>query len=250
MRQKYLYEAEPSRVLVPAIPRTGPWSGDNQLGSLAKYGPDRRGRQTILKLDEWGPPDVWTLSLFLTQTFRTFNGFGITAEINFGVGGGTQTVEIDWVNGAQISLPLNAVNVVAKFQDVDVAAEGSGLALGVQLARGPRAGLELPRLTLLENFTIANTVTTAPLRLPAFAKNLIFVPSTMSTANVGSVFNAAALITTISGNDAGAFNVETLDGTRMALGRKLPVTGQARFWQMAQATGGPIDVTVYAEIDG
>src|SRR6266700_163117 len=97
------------------IPSNGSWTGNNQLGALVDFAPDSNARQTILKLDEWGPPEEWTISLFLRDQQQEFSALGIQAEINFGVGGGTQTVFVDWANGVEITKTMNAVNVIAQY---------------------------------------------------------------------------------------------------------------------------------------
>lgn len=173
--------------IVSTIPREGIWSGYNQLGFEAKYGPDRRQTQTILKLDEWGPPEVWTVSLFLLQKLESFNGFGVTTRINFGAGGSTQVVEIDWLNGAQISLPMNAINVQALFSDIDVTTEGAGLSLGVQLARGTRGGLRGPVRTIAEDITVGALAQSAVFEIPAFARAVYAVSTAKLTGGAAQL---------------------------------------------------------------
>lgn len=103
--------------IIPA--KRGPWTGNNQLGNERAFAPDENNRQTILKLDEWGFPRQWTLSLGLTYDTRLYDPagsfFSMTAEVEFGVGGVTQFLEMDWLQGAAIALPMNALNVVASF---------------------------------------------------------------------------------------------------------------------------------------
>lgn len=231
------------------VPRNGGWSGDNQLGRQQPYGPDNRGRQTILKMDEWGPPEIWTVSLYLTQAIEDFNGFGVTAEIGFGVGGSTQVVKVDWVNGCQISLPMNAINVMAIFEDVDITTEGQGLQLGVQLCRGARGGQDLPRLTMAE-FVEATSVN-VQYRIPNFAKNIVIVPD--EAVGFASFYSADLRVQLFSGNNAGGLHTTAAaDGTRTVAGQiRLPVTGQARFVDIEYVGVGALPrYTMYAEIDG
>ena len=70
--------------VAPVIPSSGWWTGNNQLGNEVAFAPDANNRQTILKLEEWGPPEVWTVSLFLTHEIAAFNAFDVTAELDFG----------------------------------------------------------------------------------------------------------------------------------------------------------------------
>jgi hypothetical protein len=158
--------------VAPVIPSSGWWTGNNQLGNEVAFAPDTNNRQTILKLEEWGPPEVWTVSLFLTHEIEAFNAFDVTAELDFGAGGATQIVQMDWVNGAQISVPMNAIDVIATFKNVDITTIGSGIRLGVQVGRGRRAGCAVPTLTMLDNvFLAANNVFPELVEIPAFAKH-------------------------------------------------------------------------------
>lgn len=243
--------------VVPVIPRDGLWSGYNQLGYQASYGPDQRQNQTILKLDEWGPPEVWTISLYTKQKFTDFNGYNIKARINFGAGGSTQVYECDWINGTQISLPMNAINVVAIFDDVSVTTEGNGLEVGVQLARGSRGGTRPPVLTLFENLTIAGNGDTSDLiELPEFAKRVIVIPTAMSNAEYAVFFSNTTELLTTSGNTIGTINTGEIRGDKAPNGYlELPVIGSARFAKVANLNAGAppgvsIVCSMYVELDG
>ena len=105
--------------------KRGPWSGNNQLGIEREFLPDENNRQTILRLDEWGFPEIWTLCLGLIfdadlyGSSGTLSGpFSVVAEVEFGCGGVIQYLEMDWIQGACIALPMNALNVVASFGTV------------------------------------------------------------------------------------------------------------------------------------
>lgn len=238
--------------VVATIPREGLWSGYNQLGYLAKYGPDQRQTQTILKLDEWGPPEVWTVSLYVKGDFTLFDGFNIRARINFGAGGSTQVYECDWLNGTQISLPMNAINVEAIFDDVDVQTEGKGLSVGVQLARGARGGTTPPVLTLAEQVTIVGGGSSAIIRLPNFAKNVYAIPAEgFDTTSIAAFYSGVTALQLYSGNNPG-FSVASITGTQMAQGMKLPVAGSARFVVFYNGNGAlvPLDVSIVTELDG
>jgi hypothetical protein len=115
--------ADNAVAIIPA--KRGPWTGNNQLGIERHFAPDSNNRQSILKLDEWGFPQVWTLSLGLTYDAFLYGAggglagaFAVVAEIEFGTGGVIQVVEVDWLQGMSIALPLNALNVVASYSSV------------------------------------------------------------------------------------------------------------------------------------
>lgn len=105
----------PPPVVVPIEPRIGPWTGNNNLGSVSKWVPSALGTQTIFKMPEWGMPRVWTVSLGIFKPEELGNNaYDFTAEVVFGVGGCAQSLEMDWVNGAMVQVPANAIEVVAR----------------------------------------------------------------------------------------------------------------------------------------
>lgn len=133
---------------VPAMPMdNAAWSGSNSLGNIVDFAPDDNNRQIILKLDEWGPPDMWTISLAIDRTIPNmiWGGsatFEIVALIDFGVGGSTQRIEADWIDGTMLTVPMNALSVTAVYENPWP--YFSGLRLGAQIARGTRAGSYAP----------------------------------------------------------------------------------------------------------
>lgn len=236
-------------IVANIIPKNGAWSGDNQLGYQAKYGPDQRQTQTILKLDEWGPPEIWTISLYILNGLKTFDGFGLKARIDFGAGGSTQVVEIDWANGAQISLPMNAVNVQAIWHDT-ITAEGAGLQVGVQLSRGTRGGTLPPRLTLEKHLDIPGAGSTTILPLPAFAKTMWFSPTQPDSAGLALVYSANVIMSLYEGNTGGALISSAADGVQMKAGVGCPVIGDARYYAIRNQGASPFALAIYADIDG
>lgn len=104
--------------VVPPVPNMqAPWSGSPNLGNTVDFAPDANSRQTVLKLDEWGPPEMWTITLGMeTAGWEPLQGFAVIAEITYGSGGATQTITIDWATGARISLPMNSVSIVARYE--------------------------------------------------------------------------------------------------------------------------------------
>lgn len=234
--------------VVPVTPSNGSWSGNNQLGTETKFAPDSNNRQTVLKLDEWGPPEIWTVSLYIRDDLQTFNGLDIAAIVEFGAGGSTQTIELDWSNGTQISLPMNAVNVIAVVRSVTAFnSEGPGLHLGVQLSRGRRGGSIPPR------FTIASAVVMPiagiqTFQIPNFAKNVVLIADDLGSTS--KLYNVGVDVAANTGLPSGGTDVAVLDGTQLLSGNKLPVIGGARSVIVTNGSGASFTYSIYAELDG
>lgn len=117
------------------------WSGSNSLGNVVEFQPSADNRQMVLKLDEWGPPEMWTISLGLSNVPPSMNineVFRITSEIEFGVGGATQIVETDWGNGMMFSVPMNAVNIAARYEFISevLPSDYTSIRLSAMISRG------------------------------------------------------------------------------------------------------------------
>lgn len=178
--------------VIPA--KQGPWSGNNQLGIERHFSPDANNRQTILKLDEWGFPEVWTLCLGMSE-YSTFDNpdpisFSVTAEVEFGCGGVIQTVEMDWLQGMSISLPMNALNLVASYRTGS--GEGStsipaDLRLRANIVRG-RAHRSKPTLTVF----VPEGETT--IEIPKFAQRVTVLPFADVSRNPFDYYSADAYV--------------------------------------------------------
>lgn len=131
------------------------WSGNNELGielPLSDVPVNSVFERTVLKLDEFGPPRVWTLLLGTNfdpagdSTAATL----LTALIEPGGGGTTQAIRADWINGTVLRLPMNSVSVkVRGFLGPAVTAGASipnDIRVRVSLAEGDIGGLP-PQLT-------------------------------------------------------------------------------------------------------
>lgn len=227
---------------IPIIPaKRGPWTGNNQLGIQRKFAPDDNNRQTILKLDEWGFPETWTLCLGLDFDHLQWNptpgfsaSFDVTAVIDFGIGGVMQTVEMDWVNGASIVLPMNAVNVIAQY-NLDVATEAFGaseppldLKLRASIARGVLSQTEPTR-----TYRSAREEGVFSLDLPPFARELRVFPIAGEDTSIYSFFAQSGTIrfntgtVTTPGLDLGCYTwqqlVEYLSIAESICGRPVPI---------------------------
>lgn len=232
----------------PVIPSNGSWSGNNQLGNEVPFAPDSNNRQTVLKLDEWGPPEIWTVSLYMVNGLADFGSFNVQAHIEFGSGGTTQIETVDWVNGMQISLPMNAVNVIAEYKQVDVTDAGRGIRLGVQLSRGRRGGSQPPVLTLSDELFVGSMTTSAPIEIPKFATRIKFMPTLPGDT---TAFSANTTYFIVSGNNGASFNVQAITGDKLLANDGLEVFGASRFIRINNNDAAlNVRVVVYAELEG
>lgn len=159
-------------------PRRGGWSGNNELGYYLDIEGSTDLRKSVLKLSEWGMPEVWSIMLGLDTGNVNFTTtptvFGLIAELAAGSGGTTQEVEVDWVNGTCISLPMNALSVIVSY---DQALSGIPLDYGtlrarVTLGRGVRQGPDPIRTLHVDEADIAPGNFSEYVKIPAFARRL------------------------------------------------------------------------------
>lgn len=257
MGKKYPSVADDRRQpIVPrvasVVPRNGGWSGDNQLGSVVSFQRNARATQTILKMDEWGPPEMWTVSLCINE--RPASGlfvFDVEAEINFGVGGATQTLKCDWNVGTQISVVMNAVNVVARYRSVSIGIAEDALKLSVQIARGGRATSGIPPVYTVikgENLLATETVREP---LPDFTKSVRLMASSLSApggvtaTQIANVFADDVIVSVLDATDSVMNAYRGSDFLRMP---SLPVSGGARFVHVSNESGNTININVLAEL--
>lgn len=215
------------------VPRTGWWSDYPQFGEEQAFAPDAQNRQTILKADELGPPEVYTLTLGISYSEQNWPGSGrafeVEAEINFGAGGATQVVRIDWVQGAQISLPMNAVNVVATYNIDALGAPRppDDLRLSVMLGRGPALGKA--QWTDPTPFSLVPAAQTMPRRIAAFASRIRVLASNPAGADL--IYTAGNFLVFLGGPLTGDEQVAAvrLDGYLNAIGEGIVIPGQAKY---------------------
>lgn len=177
--------------------RKGVWSGNNQLGFEQVFGPDANNEQTILKLDEWGMPAVWTVMLGITfddELIRVPSDsaqFFINALVTIGVGGATQALSVDWKNGTCFSAPMNALNVVARYDFGAVGAIPDSTRLRVLLARGSK-GSDYPATN--SRFFTAGAGSFFTERIPDMATSVQILPNATPIAPDGNCYDPANLI--------------------------------------------------------
>lgn len=162
--------------------KTGPWSGFNQLGQEKAFAPDANNLQTALKLDEWGFPERWTLALGLDipDSGLPAGGFDVTALVEFGAGGVTQRLEMDWLAGASITIPMNALTVVAQYSfgrnEGGDPVLPEGLRLRTSLSRGACVSGRATRSFVFMGADIVPLI----VPIPPFAKNVSIYPNAPS----------------------------------------------------------------------
>lgn len=152
------------------------WSGNNELGRQADFAPDSNNRQMIIKLNEWGEPQVWTVMLGIDYTPNLLSDtsfFDLTAEVQAGVGGTTQEFEVDWGEGTQFSCPFNALTVTAKYTVIGgtTLEVPSDLKLRATVGRKPLSNTSPPTRSLTTE-SVAPAGISAPIIIPKFARRL------------------------------------------------------------------------------
>lgn len=169
----------PPPVVVPIEPKIGPWTGNNNLGSAAPWVPSALGTQTIFKMPEWGMPRIWTVSLGIFKPSEAGNNaYDFTAQVVFGVGGCVQYLEMDWINGAMVQVPANAIEVVARQYKDQYTGHVPGITtdainLSVMVAHGT---VGVPSATRSFEFYLdvaGSGANTAFIKIPPFARYFI-----------------------------------------------------------------------------
>jgi hypothetical protein len=204
-----------------AYPRNGVWSGNNQLGVELPFQPDTNNVQTIFKLDEWGFPETWTISLAqrLDRDLVAGEVFDAVGLIDFGAGGIQQSFEVDWVEGTIFSLPMNAINIRARWNEVALIAgilPPDGMRISVQISKGATRHARATR-TLFFN-VIAGTSSDIR-RIPDFSKSVILTP--INAASAAALYAATTSIEMLANNTA-------VNPSLVALGSQLGPTSAFR----------------------
>jgi hypothetical protein len=174
--------------VVPPIPNMqAPWSGSPNLGNTADYAPDSNMRQVVLKMDEWGPPEVWSLSLGIeSENWVVGDNVAPVAEVVFGSGGANETIYMDWHNGARITLPMNTIVVTALYDansSVLVAIPPEApemLKLTAMIGRGALPDCDPTLTAILPNSAL--DVNNQYVDIPPFARSFELMAA--STANI------------------------------------------------------------------
>ena len=250
---------EPSVSVFAQPPPHGPWSSSNNFGAEVRFAPDEQSRQRILKLPEWGDPVVWTVSLGIDYSEDAWpaggplgqRAFEIIAEVSYGVGGATQTIEVDWIQGATFSVPMNAISVDAFYAFPFDLSEGPraalplDLRLSVLLGRGGQS-TSVPATKfapLLDGSPLAgldnNQLVATPARIPKFGKRL-FLHSPVAAANFGELVSGNNYLLFFSAPDVAtaAFLVATMRITSTVLLEGVQVPPFAKYVTLQNIGGG------------
>jgi len=198
-----------------------------------------------LKADELGPPEVYTITLGVSYSEQDWpdagRAFEVEAEINFGAGGATQVVKIDWLQGAQISLPMNAVNVVATYNIDAVAAPQppADLRLSAMLGRGPALGKS--QWTDPTPFPLVALGQTPPRRIAAFASRVRVIAT--SPAGADLIFTAGNFLIFQGGPLPGDEPIASvrLDHYLNAIGEGIVIPGQAKYASIFNVSGSVVN---------
>ena len=154
--------------------------------------------RTILKLDEWGVPAVWTVAL--STNFESKLGdnddeaFFLSGQFEIGAGGVVDQFEVDWRNGTTFRLPMNAFSAkVRGLVGTPAGGAGSvipeGLAARVLLSRSNQSGLP-PQVTRLGQLSTNGAVdpSSPSTAIPKYAKS--FRPLGVTHAAADAMFAA------------------------------------------------------------
>lgn len=222
-------------------PARGNWTGNNNLGASIKFMADATNRQKVLQLPEWGPPKEWTLSLgmqYNEENAPAAMNFRIVAEVTIGVGGATQTFNVDLGRGIKLSATMNSVNVVYKYT-TDLIAGGllvpDDLHLTALLSEGTRPATATgPTLAFLVDAG-PNVTASSVLPVPNFARSVSLLPRVDTSPT--SVFDSHINVVCYS-----SFNV-FLAAQQMAGDKFLnfpagyPLAPESRYWNVVTTLG-------------
>ncbi len=224
--------------LTPAciIPqKSGPWSRNPQLGSVQDFQPAANNEQTILKLDEWDAPQVWSVMLGLTFS-DTSADFSVIAKIRPGTGGFTEEFEMDWQPGVTFNVCMNAINIIASYDNVT--SVPNNLRLSAMLAKRPLHGTS-PQRTFRS--TVAGGGGVDVIRIPKYAKRLHLIAADTAPHDL---FLATTNIKFLSGSNGAGLGLGDITGDEIGplYQNNIPIPGGAKSIRIANAAVGNVIV--------
>lgn len=232
-----------------AYPRKGVWSGDNQLGVELPFELDANNQQTIFKMDEWGFPQVWTISLGIELPKALIQGqiFDVVAQVSFGSGGIIQDFEVDWVEGTIFSLPLNAINVRARWSSRALIAgifPPKGIRISTLIAKGALRHARATFTSFFGNLDPGESVIgfgNVFQPIPAFAKSVVVTP--VGPGDAALLYDpASSLSFFMNENTAVPANILNIPGDLLGptASFKVPIPATARYWSFTNGGAEPV----------
>jgi hypothetical protein len=216
----------------------GPWTGNSHLGQVFQFPLRNNASVTLLRLEEWGFPEVWTVALGIDiSALRTvaISQLRVIGHIVAGVGGSSQQFDVNWNNGTVFSMPMNALTVSATIEPTTIPVNQS-LPLSVTISRGPRGGCSWPSLTRTPTLVAAGADSPYEV-IPAFAKRVELVASN----DAANLYNVASYLQ-FSGNPNGVGDaIGRLPTNSLLLAQDgLAIPGEARSVSFHNGSGAGI----------
>ncbi len=193
-------------------------------------------------------PRVWTVSLGIFKPEETGNNaYDFTALISFGVGGCVQLVEVDWVNGAMLQLPANAIDVVARQYNNQppgyvIGATSDGIELSVTVAHG---AIGTPSATRSIHFYLESTAVPASaytfIKIPPFARYFIPVQGYQGNGLVtGADIEYVQCGSSWAGGGGPTVLTQTKGDTLFNFGGVVPLVPMAKYLRVANASAADV----------
>lgn len=171
--------ASKGRVVVEEA-RHGWWNGQGGAGLGQRFQgtiPSEGTERAILNIDKLGEPQVLTVALSRNDVRTGFptNNSDVFARVRYGVGGYSDTLELDWATGMQFSVPATTVRVSAvSFRlNTAVAFNPRFLDLSAAVVKNPRPGALPPSRSI--HFLLGPAgggAAQVNVLIPDFARNL------------------------------------------------------------------------------
>lgn len=219
------------------------WSGNNEFGYDLAYAPNVDNRQMVLKLGEWGPPEVWSVMLSLGIPETADANFAVIAEVQSGSGGTVDEYEIDWNEGATFTTVCNSLVINARF-DAGSGDIPDGLKLKAIVGRGHLDGTN-PTRTIV---TAALTADVVVIPIPKYATKVTLLQG--SGGGASGAYNTNMLYTFARGNGVTG-SIASLTGLnffQIGSGAKIDIPGSANTIQVTNTTGAPVFFTLVFEL--
>lgn len=210
----------------------GPWTANNQFGSEKPFAAVANNNESILKLPEWGFPQVWSVMLSST-TEDDDADYTVIASVEAGVGGITDTFEVDWQPGITFSVVANALNITARYEITT--SLPSDLRLRAMVGREPLNG-NAPTRTF--RGTAAAGARTEFV-IPKYAKSVVVLPG--PTPN-NDIYNALTdYEMTVSPGTGLTVNVTGAQLLAFGNGNEIPIPGHSYYFGVDNNTGVDLD---------